>query len=94
MDNQQAPNQEIDLAFLAGLMEGEGCFSLHRRIRTDHRKLRNNTAPPVLNYKTHIAFSNSDYRLIEEARRIIDSLEVGYYIQWHGAGLKKQQSIP
>src|SRR4051812_4330923 len=70
-------------------MEGEGCFSLHRRIRTDNRKLRNNAAPPVLNYKVAIAFSNSDDRLIEEVHGILDKLNVGYYIQWHGTGLKK-----
>ena len=94
MGNQQATSLELDLAFLAGLMEGEGCFSLHRRIRTDRRTLRSSDAPPVLNYKTHIAISNSDYRVIEEVHCILDRLEVGHYIQWHGKGLKKGSINP
>lgn len=94
MGNQQTTNLELDLSFLAGLMEGEGCFSLHRRVRTDRRTLRKSEAAPVLNYAVHIAVSNSDYRLIEEVHNILDKIEVGHYIQWHGTGLKKGSLNP
>lgn len=89
MGNQQTTNLELDLAFLAGLIEGEGCFSLHRRVRNDRRNLRKSEQEPVVNYASHIAISNSDYRVIEEVHEILSKLEVGHYIQWHGTGLKK-----
>lgn len=88
MGNQQVT--ELDLAFLAGLMEGEGCFSLVKRVRTDMRKKYNNTTlPPAINYKPHICVSNTDERMIEDVHQMLDRMEVGHYIQWHGMGLKK-----
>lgn len=79
---------ELTLAFLAGLIEGEGCFSVYRRLRTDGGRARNG-GDPTLNYKAHIAISNSDKRMIEDVHQILDSFQVGHYIQWHGMGLKK-----
>ncbi|MBP8291154.1 MAG: LAGLIDADG family homing endonuclease [Caldilineaceae bacterium] len=84
---------ELTLAFLAGLIEGEGCFSVHRRSRTDGGKARNG-GEPTLNYKAHIAISNSDGRMIEDVHQILDSFQVGHYVQWHGMGLKKGSINP
>lgn len=84
---------ELTLAFLAGLIEGEGCFSVYRRLRTDGGRARNGGAP-TLNYSAQISISNSDARMIEDVHQILDSFQIGHHIQWHGVGLKKGSINP
>jgi hypothetical protein len=86
MGNPQAT--ELTLAFLAGLIEGEGCFSVHRRVRNDGGRARKG-GDPTLNYMAHIGISNSDTRMIEDVHQILVTVDVGHYVQWHGMGLKK-----
>lgn len=62
--NQQ--ERLLDLAWLAGLWEGEGCFSL---FRGSHNRIY--AAASIV---------NTDYELIEEVHAALQRLNIGHYI--------------
>ena len=69
MDNQQA-KQLLDMGWLVGFYEGEGCFSLNKQ-KYRHQK---STIRP------RITISSTDYELSEKAADILNDLGVGRYM--------------
>lgn len=70
MDNQQATT-EMDMGWLIGYIEGEGCFSLQRQV---YRHQKATLRPKV-------SVSSADPELIERAASIFKALGVGVYFQ-------------
>ena len=68
MDNQQ--ERLIELSWLAGLIEGDGYFVLHRQ------KMKNGKQ----SFQPAIGFVNSDELLIDEVIRILDLNKIPYHI--------------
>jgi hypothetical protein len=68
-DNQQKRVTDLDLGWLAGIIEGEGCFYLQA---THNRK---QTA-----YSPQIFITNTNERIIAKAERIIKALGLACYI--------------
>lgn len=75
MGNQQATGN-LELAWLGGIMDGEGCFSLSKRMRKGK----------LTNYNTNIIVSNSDPRIIERAHLILEDNGIGHYVNWKTPG--------
>lgn len=77
MDNPQATRvldrtlTTEDLAWLGGVIDGEGCISLYRRIRGE-----------AVNFMPEINVSNSDQWFIEECAKILEMAEIGHWVQW------------
>ncbi len=84
MDNQQATLESRtltteDLAWLGGVIDGEGCISLYRRIRGK-----------AVNFTPEIVISNSDPYFIEECAKILEMAEIGHWVQWRKPGKNRQ----
>lgn len=68
MDNQQE-SLNMDLHWLAGIIDGEGSITL--TIRRDGN----------ISYRPRIHITNTDESLINECTRILDALNLQYYVQ-------------
>jgi len=68
-DNQQATVLETEKAWLAGIIDGEGC------IRIDYPNGKNSSPSP------RVAITNTDFAIIEKAADICQRLECNPYIQ-------------
>lgn len=66
MDNQQGTVTDIEIGWIVGIFEGEGCFRLS--------KTQDNQFKPML------IMSNTNFEIIEEFVRIVSKLNVGCYI--------------
>ena len=73
--NQQ--ERLLDLAWLAGLWEGEGCFSL---FRGSHNRIY-----------AAASLVNTDYKLIEEIHAALDRLNIGHYIHERRSSVKNSK---
>ena len=62
--------QETDLAWLAGIIDGEGCFSIFINNRND-------AANPSIS--ASLTITNSNCLLLNRCREILDSLKIKYY---------------
>lgn len=71
MDNPQATLTTEDLAWLGGVIDGEGCIALNRRYRGK-----------AVNYHPQIIISNTDPFMIDECARILQLLGVGHWVMW------------
>jgi len=81
MDNQQVILQEIDLAYLGAFIDGEGCVGVYARDRSSENK-NGNVAYSI---KPVVTVTNTEKDLIEEIRKIYDTLGIAYYVS-HRAG--------
>mgnify|MGYP001106398055 CR=1 FL=1 len=72
MDNQQ--ETVLELGWLVGAYDGEGCISLLRRKRSD-RKTRYG-----FSFKPHVSITNTDISFIDRVCRILTRLEIPYYV--------------
>lgn len=72
-DNQQATLTEADIGWLAGIIEGEGSLAMNAYDRKDRGA--------NLKVQTSIMVYNTDARIIEKVTRIMDQLDIGYYIK-------------
>ena len=61
--------QDVDLAWLAGLIDGEGCFSIYSVSRADAE-----TPSPSAN----LTITNSNYLLLNRCKEILDELGIKY----------------
>jgi LAGLIDADG endonuclease len=61
--------REIDLAWLAGVIDGEGCFSIYGVTRKDA-----NTPSPSAN----LTITNSNRLLLGRCKKILDELNIKY----------------
>lgn len=71
MDNHAGNLTTEDLAWLGGIIDGEGCLCLSRRRRKN-----------AINYKPYILISNCDLALVEEVSRILKLAKIGHWIIW------------
>lgn len=71
MDNPQATLTTEDLAWLGGVIDGEGCIALNRRVRGN-----------AVNYHPQIVISNTDPFMIEECGRILRLAGIGHWVMW------------
>ncbi|MBS1795615.1 MAG: hypothetical protein JSS81_17295 [Acidobacteria bacterium] len=62
--------QETDLAWLAGIIDGEGCFSIFINNRID-------ASNPSIS--ASLTITNSNCLLLNRCMEILDSLEIKYY---------------
>ena len=76
MDNQQLT--QTSLAWLAGVWESEGHFSVRRSLQ------KHNENRPQ--YSPRIGLTNTNTLLLGEARRILDILGIEYYFREKGHG--------
>ena len=69
MDNQQVSllNGDPDLAWVAGIVEGEGYVGLARRIKGDFQ------------YFPRVAITNTDELMLDEIGKILKSRNIAYY---------------
>jgi hypothetical protein len=61
--------QDVDLAWLAGIIDGEGCFSIYSVTRKDA-----NTPSPSAN----LTITNSNHLLLARCKEILDELNIKY----------------
>lgn len=69
MDNQQERPLIIDLAWLAGMWEADGSFSL----------CRNQNKGKYIQYEPLMQFVNTDILLAQKVMEILKNIQVGYY---------------
>ena len=62
--------QQTDLAWLAGIIDGEGCFSIFINNRND-------AANPSIS--ASLTITNSNCLLLSRCKEILDSLKIKYY---------------
>ncbi len=74
MGNQQVTQTE--LAWLAGIWDGEGHFSIRRTVQPKG-------APQ---YSPRLGVTNSNTEILARVRQILDKLGVGYYFREKGEG--------
>jgi hypothetical protein len=61
--------RDVELAWLAGIIDGEGCFSIYGV----HRKDADNPSPSA-----NLTITNSNCLLLERCREILDELHIKY----------------
>ncbi|HLM01391.1 MAG TPA: LAGLIDADG family homing endonuclease [Pyrinomonadaceae bacterium] len=64
--------QDVDLAWLAGIIDGEGCFCIF----TNSRKDAINSS-----ISANLSITNSNCLLLNRCREILDALEIKYFYQ-------------
>lgn len=79
MDNPQATLTIEDLAWLGGLIDGEGCIYITKRVRTQSNF---SLLPGVL-------ISNTDPFIIEEVSRILHLAGIGHWVGWSNPSNRK-----
>jgi hypothetical protein len=62
--------QDVDLAWLAGIIDGEGCFCIFSNRRTDAEN------PSI---SANLTITNSNYLLLNRCKEILDALEIKYF---------------
>lgn len=80
-DNQQETVKEVDLAWLGGIIDGEGCIGIHRMM--SHRT--NATLSPRL------IIGNTNADLVSHVCEILDSIPIAGYLKVirKGKGIEK-----
>jgi len=73
MDNQQGKVSEVDIAWLAGFIDGEGCIDFQKAYA--HRLTNNRIRPRLRISNTHIDTLNT-------VTRIMDSMRAGQNVGW------------
>ena len=69
MGDQQKSLQCSDLGWLAGIIDGEGCITLGRQKRRKNH----------IQYEPKVDIANTDIRIINRAREVLQGLGVGSY---------------
>ncbi|HEY0048633.1 MAG TPA: LAGLIDADG family homing endonuclease [Pyrinomonadaceae bacterium] len=64
--------QDVDLAWLAGIIDGEGCFCIFTNSRKDAMK------PSI---SANLTITNSNCLLLNRCKEILDALEIKYVYQ-------------
>lgn len=62
--------RDIDLAWLAGIIDGEGCFTIFTNSRND-------AVNPSIS--ANLTITNSNYLLLNRCKEIFDALEIKYF---------------
>jgi hypothetical protein len=73
MDNQQATLTDANIAWLAGIIEGEGSLAMNAYDRKDRGS--------NLKVQTSIMVYNTDAGIINQVLAVIDSMGVSYYVK-------------
>ena len=77
MDNQQEILRSTRIAYLCGLVDGEGCVGVYARGRKSESPHHNR---PSIQVKPTIALANTERALIDEYCSILTELEVPYWV--------------
>ena len=88
MDNQQEISQ-VQLAYLGGLIDGEGCVA----ISVQRKKGRANDSFQLC---PHVSFTNTERTLVDQYVAILDSLNVARYVssrRAHGRNAESWQVV-
>ena len=76
-DNQQATPSEAEIAWLSGIIEGEGSLSLSAHVRRDSAK------PKV---QAVVRIYNSDAGIIDKCVVVLEKLGIGYFVKERALG--------
>lgn len=74
MGNQQGKVSEIDIAWLAGFLDGEGCFDLQKAYAKGLKREGS--------WRPRIRVVNTDIPTLETVTRIMDGLQAGQHVGW------------
>lgn len=74
-DNQQATPTDAEVAWLAGLIEGEGSLMLTAWARDEKG------APHSLKVSANIVLYNTDGGIIEQALNVLEALQIPFYVK-------------
>ncbi len=75
-DNQQAKINDLDLGWLIGLIDGEGCFAFAQR---KHKKVRGKIAHQITPLITIV---NQSLPALDKSTLLLTKLGIGHYVQW------------
>ncbi len=84
MDNQQR-SLELRLAWLGGIIDGEGTISFASKF--SHSSRQNN-----YHFRPYVSITNSDMTMVEEIKSILDEIGCGYYIRSAGNPSKRKEN--
>ena len=70
--NQQERLGDLDLGWLVGVLESEGCL----RIQRSNRRRKK------IYYGVMVTITNTNPTMIEEAHRILKQAEIGHHVKW------------
>jgi len=71
MDNQQATLTDMELGWLGGVVDSDGCISMSRSDRGNY-----------ILYGCDIVFTNTDPVFIEEVARLLNKGGIGCHVRW------------
>jgi len=71
MDNQQATLTDMELGWLGGVVDSDGCISMSKSDRGNY-----------ILYGCDIVFTNTDPVFIEEVARLLNKAGVGCHVRW------------
>ena len=77
MDNQQATENELRLAWLGGVTDSDGCISMSERNRRGRREIN-----------VTFVITNSDPLFIELVASILSENGVAHHVDWHAPSQK------
>lgn len=77
MDNQQVIPTER-LAYVGGLLDGEGCVFVYARNRAN----RTDGRATSLSFKPGVRFTNTERALVDEYISVLDALHIPYHVTY------------
>lgn len=81
-DNPQGTPTEAEIAWLAGILEGEGTVMLGAWVRNgSNAVVAGSIAPGALKISVNIKFYNTDAGIIAKVVDILDRLGIGYHVK-------------
>lgn len=84
MDNQQVT--DLELGWLVGAIDGEGCVGITRRNRKECAKTLGFTLKP------HVQIANCDIEFINRCSNILKKLETPFHISHYSAKTRQRES--
>jgi len=83
MDNQQGKTTELELAWLAGFIDGEGCLDFQKGYQ---KALKRDT------YQPRVRINNTDIPTLNKVDDLLRRMMAGHYIYWRHPENKKWKS--
>ncbi len=81
-DNPQGTPTEAEIAWLAGILEGEGTVSLAAWVRNESNAVvQGSIAPGAMKISVNIKFYNTDAGIIAKVVDILDRLGMGHHVK-------------
>lgn len=81
-DNPQGTPTEAEIAWLAGILEGEGTVMLGAWVRNESKAIRQGSvAPGMLKATVNLKFYNTDAGIMTKVVDILEKLSIGYHVR-------------